>query len=76
MAGLRIDFGQTRHSVLRAYSSSKYSARVTVLGHDICDYCIQSIVAAANTGVELDPNLLPDVSTMLGHADVKTTQRY
>ena len=26
--------------------------------------------------VELDPNLLTDVSVMLGHADVKTTQRY
>ena len=30
----------------------------------------------ATMSVELDPNLLPDVSTMLGHSDIKTTQRY
>lgn len=30
----------------------------------------------ATMSVELDPNLLPDISTMLGHADIKTTQRY
>jgi len=26
--------------------------------------------------VERDPNLLPDISTMLGHSDIETTQRY
>jgi integrase len=30
----------------------------------------------ATMTVELDPNLLPDVSTMLGHSNIKTTQRY
>ncbi len=30
----------------------------------------------ATATVGIDPNLLPDVSAMLGHASVKTTQRY
>jgi integrase len=30
----------------------------------------------AQRSIDLDPNLLPDVSTMLGHSSVKTTQRY
>lgn len=30
----------------------------------------------AQSTIDLDPNLLPDVSTALGHSSVKTTQRY
>lgn len=30
----------------------------------------------AQSTINIDPNLLPDVSTALGHASVKTTQRY
>ncbi len=30
----------------------------------------------AQSTIDIDPNLLPDVSTALGHSSVKTTQRY
>jgi integrase len=30
----------------------------------------------AQISIDMNPNLMPDVSTVLGHANLKTTQRY